>query len=61
MLLLQAQQICAGDPQQQAILRLDAAVGQGRQDSLATSLQLENVHIEASLQPAVPQGLSDQG
>ena len=61
MFLLQAQQISAGDPQQQAIIGLDAAVSQRGKDPFTTSLQLENIHIESTLQPAVPQGLSDQG
>ena len=61
MVLLQTKQICAGDPQQQAILGFDATIGQWRKDSFPTSLKFENVHIKATLQPAVPECLSDQG
>ena len=55
VILLETQQIRAGDPQQQAIARFKAPVCQGGQQPLSTALQLQHVHVETALQPTVQQ------
>ena len=60
MILLQPQQILSGDAQKQMITGLQATVGQRRQQPFTAALQLQDIHIETSLQAAVVQGAAHQ-
>ena len=60
MILLQSQQVLPGHPQQQAVPRLETAIGQGWQQALPPALDLKHVDIEAPLQAAVQQRAAHQ-
>ena len=60
VVLLQAQQVLAGDPQQQVIASLQPSIRQGGEQAFSATLKFQHVHVEAPLQTAVVQRATDQ-